>query len=107
METKNVQLSLEMAKKWFEGNNAFTIMDYDQYKEGLFDPYSPINEKEVENEKPRLFENLSDAYENGDAEEFTNFQAELLERLEQLRYVLDTLESGLKRRVEQLIEKTK
>jgi hypothetical protein len=82
-------------------------MNYDQYKEGLFDPYSPINEKESETEKPRLFENLSDAYENGDAEEFTKFQEELLERLEQLRYVLDTLESGLKKRVEQLIEKTK
>ena len=82
-------------------------MNLDQYKEGLFDPYSPINEKENETEKPRIFKNLSDAYENGDAEGFTNFQAELLERLEQLRYVLDTLESGLKKRVEQLIEKTK
>jgi hypothetical protein len=60
----------------------------------------------MEADKPRVFENLSDAYDNGDAEEFTKFQAGLLERLEQLRYVLDTLESGLKKRVEQLIEKT-
>jgi hypothetical protein len=82
-------------------------MNYDQYKEGLFDPYSPINEKETETEKPRVFENLSDAYDNGDAEEFTNFQAQLLERLEQLRYVLETLESGLQKKIEQLIEKTK
>jgi hypothetical protein len=36
-------------------------MNYDQYKEGLFDPYSPINEKEMESEKSRVFENLSDA----------------------------------------------
>ncbi len=82
-------------------------MNYDQYKEGLFDPYSPINEKETEAEKPRVFKNLSDAYDNGDAEEFTKFQAGLLESLEELRYVLETLESGLKKRVEQLIEKTK
>ena len=79
-------------------------MNLDENKEGLFDPWSPIK-KEAEN--ARIFKNLSDVYENGDAEDFTNFQADLLENLNELSYVLKTLESGLLNRVKKLIEKTK
>lgn len=63
--------------------------------------------EEDKTEPTRIFENLSDVYNNGDAEDFTKFQADLLEKLNELSYVLKTLESGLLNRVNNLIEKTK
>ena len=66
-----------------------------------------MNLDQDKTEPARIFENLSDVYNNGDAEDFTNFQADLLEKLNELSYVLKTLESGLLNRVNKLIEKTK
>ena len=63
--------------------------------------------EEQKTEPARIFENLSDVYNNGDAEDFNNFQADLLQKLNELSYVLKTLESGLLNRVNKLIEKTK
>jgi hypothetical protein len=66
-----------------------------------------MNLDQDKTEPARIFENLSDVYENGDAEDFTKFQADLLEKLNELSYVLKKLESGLLNRVNKLIEKTK
>ena len=63
--------------------------------------------EEQKTEPARIFENLSDVYNNGDAEDFNNFQADLLQKLNELSYVLKTLESGLLNRVNKLIERTK
>lgn len=81
--------------------------NYDNYITGMYDSNSPMNQSELPLEPIRQFETLSDAYVNGDTEEFANFQEQLIEDANFLLYTLESVESGLTGKLKSIIEKLK
>ncbi len=82
-------------------------MNYDEYKEGLFDENSPINQKEIEAELVYNWNNLTEAYDSGHEHVFKEMQTELLQDCNLLRYALESVDSGLVGRLNKIIEKLK
>jgi hypothetical protein len=78
---------------------------YDAWKDGRFDSTSPINQIEVETSP--LWANLTEAYESGHTEVFTNLQSEIINELDIIYQVLKASDHGLKNRVLSLIDKVK
>ena len=78
---------------------------YDAWKEGRFNPDSPINKIEVETSP--VWANLSEAYESGHTEVFTNLQNEIINELDIIYQVLKASDHGMKNRVLNLIDKVK
>jgi len=79
--------------------------NYDHDVLGVGNSQHPANQKEVEAEPIREFKTLSDAYVNGDTEEFANFQEQLLEEANFLLYALESVESGLTGKLKSIINK--
>jgi len=78
---------------------------YDAWKDGRFDRTSPINQIEVETSP--LWANLTEAYESGHTEVFTNLQSEIINELDIIYQVLKASDHGLKNRLLSLIDKVK
>jgi hypothetical protein len=78
---------------------------YDAWKEGRFNPNSPINKIEVETSP--VWANLSEAYESGHTEVFVDLQNEIINELDIIYQVLKASDHGMKNRVLNLIDKVK
>jgi hypothetical protein len=84
---------------------SINMNSYDAWKDGRFDSTSPINRIEVETSP--LWANLTEAYESGHIEVFTNLQAEIINELDIIYQVLKASDHGMKKRVLSLIDKVK
>lgn len=82
-------------------------MNYDEYITGLYDPTSPMNQKEVAPEPIHTWGNLTEAYASGHEQVFKDKQSEILNQLYELRYILESVESGLVNRVSEIIKQVK
>ena len=82
-------------------------MNYDDYKNGQFNPESPINQIETDFELLRGFDNLTEAFESGHIDAFKEIQSELLKELEMVYYALKSTDNAMQFRVLDIIEKTK
>lgn len=82
-------------------------MNLDEYKNGLFDLNSPINQIETDFELERGYDNLSEAYEWGYVEAFQEIQSELLKELEMVYYALKSTDNAMQFRILDIIEKIK
>ena len=78
---------------------------YDAWKEGRFNPNSPINRIEVETSP--VWANLSEAYESGHVDVFVDLQNEIINELDIIYQVLKASDHGMKNRVLSLIDKLK
>ena len=78
---------------------------YDAWKEGRFNPESPINR--IEFETSPIWTNLTEAYESGHTEIFAKLQAEIINELNILLEIAKLNASGTKSRIEDLINKCK
>jgi len=78
---------------------------YDAWKDGRFNPESPINRIEVETSP--VWANLSEAYESGHVDVFIDLQNEIIHELDIIYQVLKASDHGLKNRVLNLIDKVK
>lgn len=82
-------------------------MNLDEYKNGLFDSASPINQIETDFELLRVFDNLTEAFESGHINAFKVIQSELLKELEMVYYALKSTDNAMQFRILDIIEKTK
>ena len=82
-------------------------MNLDDYKNGLFDSNSPINQIETEAEIVTGWDNLTEAFESGHEEAFYNIQIDILKELDILLEIAKLNASGTKSRIEDLINKCK
>ena len=82
-------------------------MNLDDYKNGLFDSASPINQIETDAEIVNGYDTLSQAYYSGHEESFYNLQIEILKELDILLEIAKLNASGTKSRIEDLINKCK
>ena len=82
-------------------------MNLDDYKNGLFDSASPINQIETESETVTGWDNLSEAFESGHIDAFKEIQGELLKELEMVYYALKSTDNAMQFRILDIIEKTK
>lgn len=82
-------------------------MNYDDYKNGLFDSNSPINQIETDAEIVNGYDTLSQAYYSGHEEAFYNLQIDILRELDILLEIAKLNASGTKSRIEDLINKCK
>jgi hypothetical protein len=80
---------------------------YDAWKDGRFNPESPINKIEVEAEIVNGWDNLTDAYYSGHVHAFYDVQIEILKELDILLEIAKLNASGTKSRIEDLINKCK
>lgn len=80
-------------------------MTLDEYKEGMFDENSPINQKEVDAEPVHTWNNLTEAYDSGHEHIFKEMQTELLQDCNLLRYAMESVDSGLIGLLNKIIEK--
>lgn len=82
-------------------------MNLDDYKNGLFDSNSPINQIETQAEIVTGYDTLSQAYYSGHEEAFQNKQLEILHELEVILEVSKAINFGMVSRIERLINKCK
>ena len=82
-------------------------MNLDDYKNGLFDSNSPINQIETNAEIVNGYDTLSQAYYSGHEEAFYNLQIDILKELDILLEIAKLNASGTKSRIEDLINKCK
>ena len=82
-------------------------MNLDDYKNGLFDSNSPINQIETDAEIVNGYDTLSQAYYSGHEEAFSNLQIDILKELDILLEIAKLNASGTKSRIEDLINKCK
>lgn len=82
-------------------------MNLDDYKNGLFDSASPINQIETEAEIVNGYNTLSQAYYSGHEEAFKHIQSDILRELDILLEIAKLNGSGTKNRIEDLINKCK
>ena len=82
-------------------------MNLDDYKNGLFDSNSPINQIETDAEIVNGYDTLSQAYFSGHEEAFYNLQIDILKELDILLEIAKLNASGTKNRIEDLINKCK
>ena len=82
-------------------------MNLDDYKNGLFDSESPINQIETEAEIVNGYENLTESYNSGHEYAFQYVQREILMELDILLEIAKLNGSGTKNRIEDLINKCK
>ena len=82
-------------------------MNLDDYKNGLFDSNSPINQIETNAEIVNGYDTLSQAYFSGHEEAFYNLQIDILKELDILLEIAKLNASGTKSRIEDLINKCK
>lgn len=82
-------------------------MNLDDYKNGLFDSNSPINQIETEAETVTGWDNLTEAFESGHEYAFQYVQSEILRELDILLEIARSSGSGTKNRLEGLINKCK
>ena len=82
-------------------------MNLDDYKNGLFDLNSPINQIETDAEIVNGYDTLSQAYFSGHEEAFYNLQIDILKELDILLEIAKLNASGTKSRIEDLINKCK
>lgn len=82
-------------------------MNLDDYKNGLFDSNSPINQIETESETVTGYDTLSQAYYSGHEEAFQDKQIEILHELEVILEVSKAINLGITSRIERLINKCK
>lgn len=81
-------------------------MSIDTYNEN--NPIAPWNQIEVNlPEVVDTFENLTEAYQSGYEHTFIDKQKEILQDANDILYCLESVESGLARKVRELIEKLK
>jgi hypothetical protein len=80
---------------------------YDAWKDGRFNPESPINQIEVESEIVNGWDNLTEAYYSGHVHAFYDVQIEILKELDILLEIAKLNASGTKSRIEDLINKCK
>ena len=82
-------------------------MNLDDYKNGLFDSESPINQIETEAEIVNGYDTLSQAYFSGHEYAFKDIQSDILRELDILLEIAKLNGSGTKSRIEDLINKCK
>ena len=82
-------------------------MNLDDYKNGLFDSNSPINQIETDAEIVNSYDTLSQAYYSGYEEAFQDKQIEILHELEVILEVSKAINLGITSRIERLINKCK
>lgn len=82
-------------------------MNLDDYKNGLFDSASPINQIETQAEIVTGWDNLTQAYYSGHEEAFRDKQLEILHELEVILEVSKAINFGMVSRIERLINKCK
>ena len=82
-------------------------MNLDDYKNGLFDSNSPINQIETEAETVTGWDNLTQAFESGHEYAFKDIQNDILRELDILLEIAKLNGSGTKSRIEDLINKCK
>ena len=82
-------------------------MNLDDYKNGLFDSASPINQIETDYEIVNGYDTLSQAYFSGHEEAFYNLQIDILKELDIILEIAKLNASGTKSRIEDLINKCK
>jgi hypothetical protein len=80
---------------------------YDAWKDGRFNPESPINQIETDAEIVTGYDTLSQAYYSGHEEAFYNLQIDILKELDILLEIAKLNASGTKSRIEDLINKCK
>ena len=82
-------------------------MNLDDYKNGLFDSNSPINQIETQAETVTGWDNLTEAFESGHEDAFKDIQSDILRELDILLEIAKLNGSGTKSRIEDLINKCK
>lgn len=82
-------------------------MNLDDYKNGLFDLNSPINQIETEAETVTGWNNLTEAYYSGHEEAFQDKQIEILHELNVILETSKAIDFGMVSRIERLINKCK
>lgn len=82
-------------------------MNLDDYKNGLFDSNSPINQIETEAEIVNGYDTLSQAYFSGHEEAFQDKQIEILHELNVILETSKAIDFGMVSRIERLINKCK
>ena len=82
-------------------------MNLDDYKNGLFDSNSPINQIETDAEIVTGWDNLTESFESGHEYAFQYVQREILRELDILLEIAKLNGSGTKNRIEDLINKCK
>ncbi len=80
-------------------------MNLDDYKNGLFDSNSPINQIETEAETVTGYENLTESYNSGHENIFHQKRNEIVNDLWIVLEVLKATDHGMKNRVLDIIEK--
>jgi hypothetical protein len=80
---------------------------YDAWKDGRFNPESPINQIEVDAEIISTYYTLSEAFYSGHEEAFQDKQIEILNELNVILEVSKAINSGMVSRIERLINKCK
>jgi hypothetical protein len=80
---------------------------YDAWKDGRFNPESPINQIETDAEIVTGYDTLSQAYYSGHEEAFQDKQIEILHELNVILEVSKSINSGMVSRIERLINKCK
>lgn len=80
---------------------------YDAWKDGRFNPESPINQIETDAEIVTGYDTLSQAYYSGHVHAFYDVQIEILKELDILLEIAKLNASGTKSRIEDLINKCK
>jgi hypothetical protein len=78
---------------------------YDAWKDGRFNPESPINQIETDAEIVKGWDNLTEAYESGHEHVFHEKRNEIVNDLWVVLEVLKATDNGLKNRVLNIIEK--
>ena len=80
-------------------------MNLDDYKNGLFDSNSPINQIETEAETVTSWDNLTEAFESGHENIFHEKRNEIVNDLWVVLEVLKATDNAMKNRVLNIIEK--
>ena len=78
---------------------------YDAWKDGRFNPESPINQIETDAEIVNGWDNLTEAYESGHEHVFHEKRNEIVNDLWVVLEVLKATDHGMKNRVLDIIEK--
>lgn len=85
-------------------------MNLDDYKNGLFDSNSPINQIETDYETVEptpTYENLTSAYYSGFEDAFLDTQIEILHELNVILETSKAIDFGMVSRIKRLINKCK
>jgi hypothetical protein len=78
---------------------------YDAWKDGRFNPESPINQIETDAEIVKGWDNLTEAYYSGHEHVFHEKRFEIIDDLWIVLEVLKATDHGMKNRVLDIIEK--